>query len=196
MGDDRLRGRDFLMYHFTTRSARPRMVMMERGMMTENVTRFNPRQKLLYLSSRGPKIVTFREQERFIEKSHDCIYVEEFDGYADPSEVFSLDEITNMFDSYDEKEKRRWRAIHDGITPAVMLSNEEIDKIIDDNKEWCKAYEKRQREWSREDAEAKLLDQIPEDQRHTDDDEDEDDDEYDDLGGPSHVMGSSPTCQP
>ena len=166
--------------------------------MTKNVTRYNPGQKLLYLSSTGPRIVTFREQEHFREMSHGCIYVEEFDGYADPSEVFSLDEITNMFDSYDEKEKRRWRAIHDGITPAAMLSNEEIDKVIDDNEEWCKAYEERQREWSREDAEARASDQIPEDQKHTDDDEDEDedDDEHDDLGGPSHVMGSSPTCQP
>ncbi len=158
--------------------------------MTENVTRFNPGQKLLYLSTSGPKIVTFREQERFIEKSHDCIYVEEFDGYADPSEVFSLDEITKMFESYDEKEKRRWRAIHDGITPAAMLSNEELDKIIDDNKEWCKTYEDRQREWSREDAEARVLYQIPEDQRHTD--SDEDDHEY----GPSVVHGSSPSSQP
>lgn len=131
------------MYHFTTPDTRLKMIMMERGTMSENVTRFEPGQKLLYLSNSGPRIVTFREQEHFVEMSHDCIYVEEFDGYADPSEVFSLDEITKMFDSYDENEKRRWRAIHDGITPAAMLGNEEIDRIIDDNEEWCKAYEER-----------------------------------------------------
>jgi len=160
----------------------------------ENLTGFKPGQKLLYLTVFGgqpdTRIVTFRREGD--EPGYIVVHVDEFGGYISPQSLHSLESIRDKFDSHDDKEKRRWRAVHDGIIPAVFppLSDEEIDKIIDDNKEWCKAYEKRQRKWSREDAEARVLDQIPEDQKHTDGDED--DHEY----GPSVVHGSSPTCQP
>lgn len=160
----------------------------------ETLTGFKPGQKLLYLTELGGRphmrIVTFRKEGDI---GYIVLYVEEFDEYIEVGQLYSFESIKDQFDSYDDKEKRRWRAINDGILPAALLSHEETDKIIDKNEEWCKAYEERQREWSREDAEAELLYQIPEDQRHIDVDEDDDED---DVGGPSHVMGSSPTCQP
>lgn len=163
-------------------------------MPDENIFGFKPGQKLLYLTELGGqphmKIVTFvREIEvGSIGNEYIAITVQEFTGYVEQDRLYSLESIQDKFDSYTDKDARRWRAIGDGITPAAMLSNEEIDKVIDDNEEWCKAYEDQQREWSRED------------QKHMDDDEDDDVDKHidglDDLGGPSHVMGSSPTCQP
>ena len=150
----------------------------------ENFTGFEPGQKLLYLTELGGqphmRIVTFvREIEvGRIGNEYNAINVREFNGYVECHHIYSFESIKDMFDDYDEKDARRWRAIDHGILPAVQLSDEEMDKIIDKNEEWCKAYE------------ARVLDQIPEDQRHTDGDED--DHEY----GPSAVHGSSSTCQP
>ena len=154
-------------------------------------TGFEPGQKVLHLTGLGGRphmrIVTI-EKEAIIDGGIGLVvYVKEYSGYLEASDLTTIESIQDMINDYTEQDARRWRAIDDGIIPAVMLNNEEIDKIIDDNEEWCKAYEDRQEEWSRENAEARVLDQIPEDQRHTNDD---------DECGPSAVHGSSSTCQP
>jgi len=108
-------------------------------------TGYKPGQKILYLTELGGqpwmRIVTFEKEAILGGGIGLVIYVKEMGGYLDTQSLYSLEHIQNMFDSYTEKDAKRWRAIDDGITPAVMLSDEEMDKIIDDNKEWCKAYE-------------------------------------------------------
>lgn len=99
-------------------------------------------QKLLHSTERGMRIVTFeRETET---GAHDgmVIYVRECVDYLERHELYSLEYIQGMFDGYAAADARRWRAIDDGITPCAMLSNEELDAIIDENKEWCEEYEK------------------------------------------------------
>lgn len=89
------------------------------------------------------RIVTFvREIEvgRF-GNEYNAINVRELNGYVECHQIYSFEVIKDMFDDYTEKDARRWRAIDHGILPAVQLSDEEMDKIIDDNKEWCKEYE-------------------------------------------------------
>ena len=168
----------------------------EHPIRTGSFTGFKPGQKILHLTESGGqpdmRIVTIEREAMLGGGIGLVVFVKEHSGYLDTQSLYSFEHIKSMFDYYTEEDARRWRAIDDGIIPAAQLSNEEIDKIIDDNEEWCKTYEDREREYSRQNAENKLLDQIPEDQIHTDDE----DDEVDDLGGPSHVMGSSPTCQP
>ena len=125
----------------------------------ETVTGFKPGQKLLYLTEFGGqpqmRIVTFAGEVEVGRPGdeYDAITVQEFDGYIEYHQVHTFDAIAEMFNSYDEKERRRWRAIHDGIIPAVMLTGEEIDKIIDKNEEWLKKWEEMQKEWERSDAE-------------------------------------------
>jgi len=108
-------------------------------------TGFKPGQKLLYLTESGGRphmrIVTFEKEAILGGGIGLVIYVKECSGYLDSQKLYSLENIQDMFDDYTEKDARRWRAIDDGIIPAVQLSDEEIDNIIDDNKEWCKAYE-------------------------------------------------------
>ena len=133
-------------------------------------TGFKPGQKLLHLTELGGqpqiRIVTFEKEAILGGGIGSVVYVREYSGHLEDYTLYTLESIQDMVDDYTEKDARRWRAIHDSILPAVQLSNDEIDKIIDDNEEWCAAYKNRQREWSLEDVEIELLDQIPEDQRH------------------------------
>lgn len=108
-------------------------------------TGFKPGQKLLYLTELGGqahvRIVTFEKEAIIGGAVGLVVYVKEHSGYLEASDLNTLESIQDMFNDYTEKDARRWRAIDDGIIPAAQLSNEEIDKIIDDNEEWCKTYE-------------------------------------------------------
>lgn len=108
-------------------------------------TGFKPGQKLLYLTESGGRphmrIVTFEKEVIMGGAVGLVVYVKEHMCYLEASDLNTLESIQDMFNRYTEKEARRWRAIDDGIIPAAQLSNEEIDKIIDGNEDWCKAYE-------------------------------------------------------
>ena len=108
-------------------------------------TGFKPGQKLLHLTEFGGRphmrIVTFEKEAIIGGAVGLVVYVKEHMCYLEPSDLFTIESIQDMFNNYTEEDARRWRAIDDGIIPPVLLSNEEIDKIIDDNEEWCKAYE-------------------------------------------------------
>ena len=107
---------------------------------------FKPGQKLLHLTELGGRphmrIVTFEKEAIVGGAVGLVVYVKEHSGYLEASDLNTLESIQDMVNDYTEKDARRWRAIDDGIIPAAQLSNEEIDKIIDDNEEWCKAYGK------------------------------------------------------
>lgn len=117
-------------------------------------TGFKPGQKLLHLTTCGGqpdmRIVTFENEKILGGGVGLVVTVKEHVGYLEDHELYTLESIQERFDDYTEEDARRWRAIHDGIIPAVQLSDEEIDEIIDKNEDWCKEYEDRQQKRSSE----------------------------------------------
>lgn len=110
------------------------------------MTDFEKGEKLLYLTESGgqPKVrIVIFENEVDSEMYGLLIHVRECVGYIEPHQLYSLEEIQDMFECHDAAKARRWRAIDEGITPAALLNAEELDKIIDENKEWSRAYKKK-----------------------------------------------------